>query len=173
MLLYQLSAADAAPTAPTDPGDTFMGAVAAVGTLAVGTRAIAAAKRLSSSGPASTSGTHSAGSKTPVTCVLLAQLCSRGTATGDLPSKRPKAKSAEGTQPGQTHEYYEDLIRYDRVPAWLVRCCCCKCRWQRRRCRDLVESWGKTFTPPSFPDGWSAGKTRHRSFNRGCRCAGR
>ena len=97
MLFYQLSVANAAPS---DPGDSFIGAAAAVGTLAVGTVAIAAAKRLSSTGRACTSGKHSAGSKTPVTCVLLAQLCSRGTGTGDLPSKRSKLAPPTSQSPG-------------------------------------------------------------------------
>ena len=57
---------------------------------------------------------------------------------------------------GMPHTYYEELIKYDgrlaRAPAVSV---------QRRRRRGLVESWGQTFTPPSFPPGWKAGK-RHR-----------
>ena len=91
VFLYQLSAADAAPTDSTDPGDAFIGAAAAVGTLAT-----AAAKRLSSAGPASTCGKNSAGSKPLSLCVLfhLAQLCSRGTATGDPPSTSKRAKPA-------------------------------------------------------------------------------
>ena len=68
VFLCRLSAADAAPTDSTDPGDSFAGAAAAVGTL--GTLAIAAAKRLSSTGPASTSGKNSAGSKPLSLCVL-------------------------------------------------------------------------------------------------------
>ena len=86
VFLYQLSAADAAPTDSTDPGDAFIGAAAAVGTLAT-----AAAKRLSSAGPASTCGKNSAGSKPLSLCVLfhLAQLCSRGTATPQV-TRRPR-----------------------------------------------------------------------------------
>ena len=68
VFLCRLSAADAAPTDSTDPGDSFAGAAAAVGTL--GPLAIAAANRLSSTGPASTSGKNSAGSKPLSLCVL-------------------------------------------------------------------------------------------------------
>jgi hypothetical protein len=60
-------------------------------------------------------------------------------------------------QADMPHTYYEGRIQYDRslarAPALSL---------QRRRRRELVESsWGQTFTPPSFPPQWKAGK-RHR-----------
>ncbi len=63
--------------------------------------------------------------------------------------------------PGQSHKYYEGLIKYDRAQM-APRLCALPVSVQRRLRRELVESWGRTFTPPSFPAGWSVGKW-HRS----------
>ena len=72
-------------------------------------------------------------------------------------TSRGSGRTTRIVDAGMPHTYYEELIKYDgrlaRAPAVSV---------QRRRRRQLVErSWGKTFTPPSFPPQWEAGK-RHR-----------
>ena len=69
---------------------------------------------------------------------------------------RGSGQTTRLVEAGMPHTYYEGLIKCDgrlaRAPAVSV---------QRRRRRELVESWGKRFTPPSFPPQWEAGK-RHR-----------
>ena len=71
-------------------------------------------------------------------------------------TSRGSGQTTRIVEAGMPHTYYEGLIQYDgrlaRAPAVSV---------QRRRRRELVESWGKRFTPPSFPPEWKAGK-RHR-----------
>ena len=72
-------------------------------------------------------------------------------------TSRGSGQTTRIVEAGKPRTCYEGLIKYDgrlaRAPAVSV---------QRRRRRQLVErSWGKTFTPPSFPSLWEAGK-RHR-----------
>jgi hypothetical protein len=95
------------------------------------------------------------------------------TRAGDSPSSsssKPSASSRKAPLPDKPPRYYEDLMKYGSRPRRsLVRRF--RLGLQLRRRRGLIESWGKAFTPPSFPAGWKVGKRAACRSSRGGRRA--
>ena len=95
------------------------------------------------------------------------------TRAGDSPSSsssKPSASPRKAPLLDQPPRYYEDLMKYGSRPRRsLVRRF--RLGLQLRRRRGLIESWGKAFTPPSFPAGWKVGKRAACRSSRGGRRA--
>jgi len=164
VVLYQLCATAAAPLAGLAAAATNSPVVFAVAaSAAVGMAALKSRKAKAGTFPRRLR----AGFQRSVTCKPMGV-----TRAGDSPasSSKPSASSRKAPLPDQPPSYYEARMKYGSRPRRsLVRRF--RLGLQLRRRRGLIESWGKAFTPPSFPAGWKVGKRAACRSSRGGRRA--